>query len=199
MNIRFPGLLLLICLGLLPVVLPRVQAQVRLVEVASGFSAPLYATDAPDDPSRLYVLEQGSSGTARIKAIHRPTGTIITVLTLTGLYTGGERGLLGLAFHPDFAINRYCYLYTSVPRQGSTGNHDSLIRRFTFTNPEWIEPDSAHTVLRFSQDFSNHNGGWMDFGPDGYLYIATGDGGSGGDPLHRARRPLYRRRWAGKL
>jgi glucose/arabinose dehydrogenase len=163
------------------------QGDPVLIEIASGFSSPLYLTHPPGITDRLYVVEQGAGGTGRIKSIDTGTRTIATVLTLTDLVTGGERGLLGLAFHPEAADNGYLYVYGSVPRQGSAGDHDSWIRRYTMTGPDGVDPGSAFSILRFNEDFSNHNGGWMAFGPDDYLYIATGDGGSANDPNNNAQ------------
>ncbi|MEM7542519.1 MAG: PQQ-dependent sugar dehydrogenase [Pseudomonadota bacterium] len=157
-----------------------------LSQFATGFSSPVFLTHAPGIAERLYVIEQGTAGTARIKSINMTTSTVTTVLTLNGVSTGGERGLLGLAFHPNVASNNYLYVYLSVPAAG-LGNHDSLIRRYELSGPDMINAGSARDVLRFSQDFSNHNGGWIGFGPDGYLYIASGDGGAGGDPNNRAQ------------
>lgn len=165
----------------------HLPAQTRLIEFASGLAQPLFLTHATASPEWVYVVEQGSGGSARFRAIHRESGALSTVATLTGLTTGGERGFLGAAFDPDHEDNGWVYLYTSVPRQGSSGDHDSLIRRFTMDSPTSLNVGSARTVLRFNQDFANHNGGWMGFGPDGLLYIATGDGGNGGDPNNRSQ------------
>jgi glucose/arabinose dehydrogenase len=94
----------------------------------------------------------------------------------------GERGLLGLAFHPDYAQNGQFYVnYTDV-------NGDTHVSRFLVTNdPDVADPDSEKPVIAIDQPFSNHNGGQLQFGPDGYLYIGMGDGGSGGDPGNRAQ------------
>ena len=82
----------------------------------------VFATAPPDDPSRLFVINQGSSGTAEIRVFDKNTKTSLgTFLTLTGLHTGSESGLLGLAFHPDYANNGYFYVYTSVP--GGSQHH----------------------------------------------------------------------------
>ena len=92
---------------------------------------------------------------------------------------GNEEGLLGLAFHPDYMDNGHFYLYYSAanPRR-------SVVSRFSVSDsdPAEADPDSEHVIMEISQPFSNHNGGQLSFGPDGYLYIGLGDGGSGGDP-----------------
>ncbi|MCU7845683.1 MAG: PQQ-dependent sugar dehydrogenase [Candidatus Thiodiazotropha sp. (ex Monitilora ramsayi)] len=94
---------------------------------------------------------------------------------------GGEKGLLGMAFHPDYATNGYVYLsYTASPITGL----ESRISRFTLnTTTQTLDPTSEQVILSVSQPYSNHNGGQISFGPDNYLYIGLGDGGSGGDPL----------------
>ncbi len=94
-----------------------------------------------------------------------------------------ERGLLGIAFHPQFKKNRKFYVYYSVPSNASGSNHKSRISEFTVSasNPNVADPASKRIVLEFEQPQSNHNGGDIVFGPDGYLYIASGDGGGAGD------------------
>lgn len=107
------------------------------------------------------------------------------------LVSGGERGLLGLAFHPDFANNGQFFVNYTAPSPLRT-----VVSRFEVTDPAAPEhistlgdPDSEEILLEFNQPFSNHNGGHIAFGPDGYLYIASGDGGSGGDPQNNAQNP----------
>lgn len=157
--------------------------------VANGLSSPLYVVSPPGDLDRLFIVEQGSGGTARIKILDLDSGTVSTFLTITGLATGGERGLLGLAFHPDYFTNGYFYIYQSVT--GGSQNHRSRLTRYTVLGDpltsNTADSASAFNMLTFSQPFSNHNGGWVGFSPmDGYLYVATGDGGSGGDPQNNA-------------
>ena len=95
----------------------------------------------------------------------------------------GEQGLLGLAFHPNYASNGYFYV------NYSDTSGDTVIARYRVSaDPNVADPASAQVVLTFDQPFSNHNGGQLRFGPDGYLYIASGDGGSGGDPQNNAQR-----------
>ncbi len=173
-------------LSVAPFSVPTGWAQVRLIEAVSGLAAPVFVTHAPGTPDRLYILEQGNGGTAQIKVHNRLTGSTSTFMTLTGLSTGGERGLLGLAFHPGYETNKYFYTYTSVPA-ASGGNHDTWVRRFTATDADTTSSTTGVSVIRFSQDFGNHNGGWLGFGPQGYLHVSTGDGGSGGDPNNRSQ------------
>ncbi|MCB0451832.1 MAG: PQQ-dependent sugar dehydrogenase [Aequorivita sp.] len=145
----------------------------------SGFSDPLNLQHANDE--RLFVVEQGG----RIKII-QGDGTVNTTpfLDISGqISSGGERGLLGLAFHPDYANNGFLFVYYTKP------NGDSQISRFSVDsgNPDLADENSELPIIDYSQPFSNHNGGCLAFGPDGYLYIASGDGGSGGDPGNRAQ------------
>ena len=152
------------------------------VRVASGFARPLFVTHAPGDTSRLFVVEQRG----RIKIVRDGvvTGTFID---LSGVVspTGNERGLLGMAFHPDFASNGFFYVDFTARVGGATN-----IVRYSVDpgNPDQALPASAHPIISYAQPFSNHNGGWVGFGPnDGFLYIANGDGGSGCDPGQRAQ------------
>jgi len=147
--------------------------------VASGLGAPLYAVNAPADGSRLFVLDQ----TGRIWLIKNGVKLSTPFLDINAQTNGsGERGLLGLAFHPDYQNNGWFFVnYTN-----NAG--DTRVDRFTVSaNPDLADSGSQTNVLAISQPFSNHNGGCVQFGPDGYLYIATGDGGSAGDPGNRAQ------------
>ncbi len=191
MRMRRGGWLALISsLVIVAVVQVSATAQTSAFRVASGLAAPVFAGHAPGDSSRLFLLEQGSSGTARIKTLNLSSGTISTYLTISGLQTGGERGLLGLAFHPDFANNGYLYVNVTAANQ-------TQVRRYTATGSPLTSTSadaaSVSNVLSFNQPFSNHNGGWLGFNPNisgsdpQYLYIATGDGGSGGDPQNNSQ------------
>ncbi len=185
--------LVLLVMLVLPVA--RLSAQTGLQRVGSGMSSPIYGTAIPGDTNRLFILEQGTSGTANIRSLDLTTNTLSTFMTISGLSTGGERGLLGLAFHPDYASNGYFYTYTSVP--GGTGDHMSQLRRYRVLGDPATsnagDPASATPVLSFSQPYSNHNGGWIGFNPNlsgsdpQYLHIGSGDGGSGNDPGNRAQ------------
>lgn len=152
---------------------------ITLETVASGFSQPLNIQHAGDD--RLFIVEKGG----RIKIINSD-GTVNpdSFLDVSGqISTDSERGLLGLAFHPDYANNGYFYVYYSKP------NGDSQISRFSVDagNADLADPTSELLLFDIEQPFSNHNGGCLAFGADGYLYIASGDGGNGGDPGDRAQ------------
>jgi glucose/arabinose dehydrogenase len=162
---------------------------IGLEEVASGFTDPLYVTTAGDETERLFVVEQG--GTIRIvengAAIDAP---FLDITERVGS-EGPEQGLLGLAFAPDYAASGLFYVnYTDV-------NGDTVVSRFVVTNePNAADPASETILLQQRQPFPNHNGGGVVFGPDGYLYIGLGDGGSGGDPNGNGQKLTT---WLGKI
>nr|WP_246440697.1 PQQ-dependent sugar dehydrogenase [Rhabdobacter roseus] len=148
-----------------------------------SFSAPVDLTTAGDGSPRLFVVEQ--AGTIKVFDPMAGTPSASTFLDIRSKVTdGGERGLLGLAFHPNFSSNGYFYV-------NYTGRSPlvSIIARYTanLATPNQADPASELVLLTFSQPYSNHNGGGMKFGKDGYLYISTGDGGSGGDPQNNAQ------------
>jgi glucose/arabinose dehydrogenase len=156
------------------------SAQITLTSFATGFSSPLDIKHAGD--KRLFVVQQGG-----IIKIVDTTGAVYPTnfLNITSrVLSGGERGLLGLAFDPNYSANGFFYVnYTRQP-DGHT-----RISRFQVSpsNPDTADPNSEQILLTIYQPYSNHNGGHIAFGPDGYLYIGMGDGGSGGDPQNRAQ------------
>ncbi len=155
-------------------------ADVQLTSFYAGLSAPVGLYHCGDD--RLFILEKDAGD---IEIINTSGQYIGTFLDVTGLIsTGGERGLLGLAFHPNYLENGYFYLnYTNT-----SGN--TVIARYQVSaNPNQANPLSATVLMTIPQPYSNHNGGHLAFGPDGYLYIGMGDGGSGGDPQNYAQNP----------
>lgn len=143
--------------------------------VVQGLSSPLYLASPPDD-DRLFVVEQ--RGTVRIVSGGQLLPT--PFLDLSGVVSsGGERGLLSLAFHPEFATNGRLFVdYTDA-----SGNTRVVGYRVSASDPNRADPTSGDTILAVQQPYSNHNGGLVTFGPDGMLYVGLGDGGSGGDPL----------------
>ncbi len=151
------------------------------VEVATGFDRPLLVTHAGDGTGRLFVLEQsGAIWVIQDGVVSDQPFLDISGLLSDDVFRGGysERGLLGLAFHPDYENNDIFFIdYTDA-------NGHSVIARYKVSadNPNVADPTSATTILTQQQPFENHNGGHIAFGPDGYLYIAFGDGGSQGDP-----------------
>ncbi|WP_420645696.1 PQQ-dependent sugar dehydrogenase [Candidatus Leptofilum sp.] len=150
---------------------------ITAVAIESGFTQPVDIASAGDD--RLFIVEQ--PGVIRIIDADGNTlpDPFLDINGIVDSETHNERGLLGLAFHPDYPNTPYFYVnYTAV-----SGSGDTLIVRYTVSNdPNVAEPNSAVEILRIDQPAGNHNAGDLAFGPDGYLYIPTGDGGSGGDP-----------------
>lgn len=142
-------------------------------------SRPVSTAYIPGDP-RLFVVEQRSGTTGRIRVVEGSILRSTPVLTAT-VSTGSEQGLLGLAFHPDFANNRHLF----VNLTNSAGN--TVIRRYTMTTTTSNVAASPLDLLTLTQPYSNHNGGSLNFGPDGYLWIGMGDGGSANDPENRAQ------------
>lgn len=143
--------------------------------VATGFTQPLFVAPIPGD-SRVYVVEK----TGGVFLFDPATGMRTQVLSVGSLSTDGERGLLGLAARPDHASSRKVLLVATAP-DGAVE-----IREYTLGLPQ--SSDVFLTVLRTPHgDFSNHNGGWIAFGPDGLLYVGIGDGGGGGDPGNNAQ------------
>lgn len=159
-----------------------VNAQtVALQTFASGFTSPVEMAHPPGD-SRLFVVQQG--GMIRILNSNQTVNaTPFLSLPTTVVLSGGERGLLGLAFHPNYATNGYFYVNYTRAGDGAT-----VVARYTVSaDPNVADPASAMILLTIAQPFSNHNGGTVRFGADGFLYIGMGDGGSGGDPGDRAQ------------
>jgi glucose/arabinose dehydrogenase len=150
--------------------------QLRVVLVTGGLSSPLGVTNADDGSGRLFIVQRG--GRVRVVASRKlQAGYFLDVGSRT---TGsGERGLLGLAFHPDFAANGYVYVYYTRADDG-----DIMVTRLT-ANPArtFASLSTEYPILRIEHSsHSNHNGGAMVFGPDGYLYLGVGDGGGANDP-----------------
>jgi glucose/arabinose dehydrogenase len=151
------------------------RAQVRLVPVGT-FASPMYVTAPPGDLHRVFVVER--AGTIRIVR----DGAILpdAFLDLGALPVDGERGLLSMAFPPDYATSGLFYVDFTAP---GTGALTIQQRRRDPANPDRADPGFARTLISIPHDQqSNHNGGQLQFGPDGMLYASTGDGGSGGDP-----------------
>ena len=142
------------------------------------FSSALDLQNAGDGSNRLFAVER--NGIIKVLPNQSDVTATKTFLNITDRVTaGGETGLLGLAFHPDYATTGYFYVNYTAPSPLRT-----VISRFSVssTNPDSADKTSELILLKYNQPYSNHNGGCVAFGPDGYLYIAAGDGGSGGDP-----------------
>lgn len=152
------------------------HARITLERVASGLQKPTFLTTPSTDISRVFILEKDR---ARVRILDRDTNTLLATpfLTISDVSTGGERGLLGMAFHPDYDSNGFFYL------NFTDSDGDTVIRRYRVDpdNPDLADAGSGVNVLTISQPQANHNGGWIGFGPDGFLYGATGDGGSSND------------------
>ena len=165
--------------------LPGETGTLELQPVASGLSSPLYLTTPTGDP-RLFIVEQAG----RIRIVE--SGQLLAQAFLDirdRVASGGEEGLLGLAFHPNYAGNGYFYVdYTHLNNARDTLY--TLIERYSVSPaPDSADSASHKLILRIVQPYTNHNGGLVMFGPDGMLYIGMGDGGSGGDPENRAQNP----------
>lgn len=153
---------------------------ISLTQFATGFSNPVEITHAGD--SRLFVVQQG--GLIKILNANGTTNATPFLNLSSIISTGGERGLLGLAFHPNYASNGYFFVnYTNT-----AGN--TVIARYSVSANPNVANTTGTILMTIAQPFSNHNGGTIKFGADGYLYIGMGDGGSGGDPGNRSQNIL---------
>jgi glucose/arabinose dehydrogenase len=150
--------------------------RLKLTRVATGLDAPVDLASTPSEPDRLYIVEQPG----RIRVIENGRLSPQPFLDITSaVRSGGEQGLLSVAFHPDYADNRLFYVdYTDL---------DGDTRVIEFEALEGEAPARKRELLFVEQPYANHNGGQLAFGPDGRLYVGMGDGGSGGDPENRAQ------------
>lgn len=156
------------------------QLEISLSAFVSGVESPLFLTHAGDGSGRVFIVGQ----TGRIY-IAEASGELLPdpFLDIADRITaGGEQGLLGLAFHPSYADNgRFFVNYTD-------GNGDTVIAEYRRVHEQRADPTSERVLLQIDQPYANHNGGMLAFGPDGFLYIGMGDGGSGGDPHDNGQR-----------
>jgi len=155
-----------------------------LTQIATGFTHPTYITHAGDGSGRIFIIEQPG----RIRIVKNGVVQPTPFLDITSRVNsaGSEQGLLSVAFPPGFASKGYFFVdYTDM-----TGIANTVVARYHVTaNPDVADPNSEEIVLGITQPYANHNGGQLQFGPDGYLYIGMGDGGSGGDPQNNAQTP----------
>ncbi|MBD0319587.1 MAG: PQQ-dependent sugar dehydrogenase [Gemmatimonadetes bacterium] len=155
---------------------------IRLQQVAGGLASPVFLT-APAGDERLFVVEQPG----RIRIVENGSVAAAPFLDITDrVQSGGERGLLSMAFHPRYAQNGLFFVYYT-DRAG-----DIRVDRFRVSaDRARADPTSARSVITIPhREASNHNGGLVAFGPDGRLYLGTGDGGGGGDPQRNGQNPL---------
>jgi len=175
--------------------IPKGDIVIKLETVATGLTAPIYATNAADGSGRLFIVEQ--SGQIRIveNDVLLPTPFLDIADKLPALNAFfDERGLLGLAFHPDYAINGRFFIRYSVPRDGdlsepcfgtSRGCHSEVLAEYSVSagNPNLADPASEIILFTIDEPQFNHDAGNVDFGPDGFLYFTLGDGGGAHDGL----------------
>ena len=183
-RLRAASTLFLVPALLIPWARPAAAVPIKTVRVAQGLSLPLYVTAPPGDTSRLFIVEQrGGDQRGRIRIVKNGVLLSTPFLTTDVLSTGFEQGLLGLAFAPNYATTGRFYIhYTDT-------SHNIIIARYTVSsNPDVANPTGT-ILLTIPKPDVNHNGGWIAFGPDGYLYIATGDGGGGDDVWDNAQNP----------
>lgn len=180
----------ILLVAVLSFLITTAQAPPTLVyqPVITGLSSPVDIVSAGDGTNRIFVVQRGGT----IKVYNQSLSFLGDFLTVTGLITsGGEQGLLSLAFHPNYNVNGYLYVYyTSAPAGAVT------VARYTRSAGNINQADPASRVVLLSipkptdgggNPFTNHNGGKLNFGPEGFLYFATGDGGSGNDPYNNAQ------------
>lgn len=165
---------------------PLDAALVEQRRVASGLSQPVFVTHAPGDASRLFIVQRSGA----IRLLNLNTGALVPTpfLSIPSVDAAGEGGLLGLAFHPDYATNGKFYTYSThdnggVNIGGAESPFSTHIRQYTVSSANPNVADTTFTpIINFPRPQDNHVGGWIDFSPDdGYLYIASGDGGGGDD------------------
>ncbi|QDV07161.1 Soluble aldose sugar dehydrogenase YliI precursor [Planctomycetes bacterium Poly30] len=155
------------------------QAPLTTELFVNGLVSPTDLTFAPGDPTRVFIVEQ--RGTIQVVENGVTAGApFLDIRSMVG--SGGERGLLGLAFHPDYQTNgRFFVNFTN------TGGNTRITEFAVTADPNVADPTVVQFIDSINQDFSNHNGGCLRFGPDGKLYVGMGDGGSGNDPNGRAQ------------
>lgn len=174
-KIYFASLLLLLAVSTFS------QVTVGFSSFLTGLTAPVDIVNAKDGSNRLFIVQQ--NGTIRVY-----NGSLLTTsfLNLAGSITydaGGERGLLSLAFHPQFTTNGYFFVYYN----NTDGNVELAQYHLSATDPNVADPASKRVLLTITKPYTNHNGCKLNFGTDGNLYFGTGDGGSGGDPQNNAQ------------
>ncbi len=161
-----------------------IPSAVRFTPVVTGVSEPVFITNAADGSNRLFIVQQ--SGQIRIFK----NGSLLPAafLNVAGVpnftAAGGEQGLLGLAFDPDYATNRFFYVTYTTTTSDPVFKYTTTLARYqaSASNGDLADPASRTLILSIPKKYINHNGGMIAFGPDTFLYMSMGDGGSGGDP-----------------
>ena len=177
---------MLVLIALFALTPSAAHAAVHATPVATGFTLPVLVTGAPADPHRLYVVEQGGA----IQLLRDGARTAAPFIDLTAsVRSGGEQGMLSVAFAPDYATSGKFYVYYTAPRPGDNGGSIITVDEFTrSSDPDRADPATRRNILQIDHpNNGNHNGGTVMFGPDGYLYVTTGDGGAGNDPPNNAQ------------
>jgi glucose/arabinose dehydrogenase len=172
--------LVLGCLLFISAVAAAQTPVIILTTAFTGLSSPVYLTHADDGSGRRFLVEQAG----RILVAQPGSKTTSVFMDISDrVLNGGERGLLGLAFHPAYSTNGRFFVNYTRPPDGATVIAEFLVS----ANPNAGSSNSEVVILTIDQPYENHNGGMIEFGPDGYLYIAMGDGGSANDPENRAQ------------
>lgn len=165
---------------------PAHATDLQLTRLSTGGGSPIFLTTPPNS-DQLYLARRSG-------AVERWTGAAwANVFTIPSVDAAGEGGLLGLAFHPNFDTNRKLYVYVTIDNGGlrvlgQVSPFSTRIREYTLNAAGTALASGPVEVLSFPQPYSNHNGGWIGFGQDNLLYIASGDGGSGGDPFNQGQQ-----------
>jgi glucose/arabinose dehydrogenase len=171
---------------------PSPLATLELTEISAALTNPIGATHAGDGSGRLFIVEQ--EGIIRIYDTNTETLLATPFLDIRDVVLshvdpggGNEQGLLGLAFHPDFENN--ARFYVNYTRSPAAGVYLTVVAEHEVSGNPDVALSVGETILEFAQDARNHNGGDLHFGPDGYLYVASGDGGGSGDVFDNAQNP----------
>lgn len=157
------------------------EAAPRLQQIGGEFKRPIFVTSRPDDAKSLFIVEQSGKVLLHDQSTGKTAKKPFLDIERLVSRRGNEQGLLGFAFAPDYAKSGRVYVNYSNKKK------DNVIVRYTVPNPSKdlvVDPDTGEMLLTFKQPYGNHNGGYLEFGPDGYLYVGTGDGGASYDPKH---------------
>lgn len=175
---------LVFCISVLPHLSAAIPPlKLKMVKIASGFTSPVGMASPQDGTNRLFIIEQG--GKIKIvkngKVLPEPFLNISSKLDALNI-AYSEKGLLGMAFHPQYKTNGRFFVYYSAPIKASGFDHKSIVAEYKVSsNPDRADAASETIIMEIAQPESNHNGGCMAFGKDGLLYIGLGDGGGAGD------------------